>query len=59
MWTFIIWVVYAAYLHARATGGWGGRRAAYLSIAGFACLMVNYGVVNVFFPGNHSYAGIG
>ena len=59
VWTFVIWVVYAAYLHARATGGWGGRRAAYLSIAGFVCLMVNYGVVNVFFPGNHSYAGIG
>jgi len=58
VWTFIIWVVYAAYLHARATGGWGGRRAAYLSIAGFACLMVNYGVVNVFFPGNHSYSGL-
>lgn len=59
VWTFIIWVVYAAYLHARATGGWNGRRAAYLSMAGFACLMINYGVVNVFFPGNHSYAGIG
>jgi len=59
VWTFIIWVVYAAYLHARATGGWNGRRAAYLSIAGFVCLMVNYGVVNIFFPGNHSYAGIG
>ncbi|MGQ7349928.1 c-type cytochrome biogenesis protein CcsB [Quadrisphaera oryzae] len=59
VWTFIIWVVYAAYLHARATGGWNGRRAAYLSMAGFACLMINYGVVNVLFPGNHSYAGIG
>ncbi|PWJ53245.1 cytochrome c-type biogenesis protein CcsB [Quadrisphaera granulorum] len=59
VWTFIIWVVYAAYLHARATGGWNGRRAAYLSMAGFACIIINYVVVNVFFPGNHSYAGIG
>ncbi|MEJ5944294.1 c-type cytochrome biogenesis protein CcsB [Pseudokineococcus basanitobsidens] len=59
VWTFVIWVVYAAYLHARATRGWDGRRAAYLAIAGFACILVNWGVVNVFFPGNHSYAGIG
>ena len=59
VWTFVIWVVYAAYLHARATGGWGGRRAAWVSVAGFVCLLINFGVVNVFFPGNHSYAGIG
>ncbi|ROP43276.1 c-type cytochrome biogenesis protein CcsB [Pseudokineococcus lusitanus] len=59
VWTFVIWVVYAAYLHARATRGWDGRRSAYLAIAGFACILVNYGVVNVFFPGEHSYAGIG
>ncbi|MEJ5913872.1 c-type cytochrome biogenesis protein CcsB [Pseudokineococcus sp. 1T1Z-3] len=59
VWTFVIWVVYAAYLHARATRGWDGRRAAYVAIAGFVCLLVNFGVVNVFFPGNHSYAGIG
>ncbi|WP_299038120.1 c-type cytochrome biogenesis protein CcsB [uncultured Pseudokineococcus sp.] len=59
VWTFVIWVVYAAYLHARATRGWDGRRSAYVAIAGFACILVNWGVVNVFFPGNHSYAGIG
>ena len=59
VWTFVIWVVYAAYLHARATGGWSGRRAAYLAVAGYLCVLVNFGVVNVFFPGNHSYAGIG
>jgi cytochrome c-type biogenesis protein CcsB len=59
VWTFVIWVVYAAYLHARATRGWDGRRAAYLAIAGFVCLLVNFGIVNVFFSGEHSYAGIG
>lgn len=59
VWTFVIWVVYAAYLHARATRGWDGRRAAYLAIAGYVCVLINFGVVNVFFPGNHSYAGIG
>ena len=59
VWTFVIWVVYAAYLHARATRGWDGRRAAYLALAGYVCVLINFGVVNVFFPGNHSYAGIG
>lgn len=59
VWTFVIWVVYAAYLHARATRGWDGRRAAYLSLAGYACVLVNFLVVNVFFSGQHSYAGIG
>ena len=38
---------------------WGGRRAACLSLAAYACIIVNWGVVNVFFPGQHSYAGIG
>lgn len=55
-WSFIIWVVYAAYLHARATMGWGGRRAAYFSILGFSVVLVNYYIVNVFMPGLHSYA---
>ncbi len=59
VWTFVIWVVYAAYLHARATRGWDGRRATYLAIAGFVCVLLNFGVVNIFFSGEHSYAGIG
>ncbi|WP_432482397.1 c-type cytochrome biogenesis protein CcsB [Kineococcus esterisolvens] len=58
VWTFIIWVVYACYLHARATRGWDGRRAAWLSVLGFACMLFNYLVVNIFFPGLHSYAGV-
>ncbi len=59
VWTFIIWVVYAGYLHARATRGWDGRRSAYFAMAGFACLLVNWFVVNIFFSGLHSYAGVG
>ena len=55
-WTFVIWVVYAAYLHARATRGWDGRRAAYLAMAGFGCLLVNFLLVNLFAVGLHSYA---
>lgn len=58
VWTFVIWVVYAAYLHARATTGWSVRRAAYLALAGYGCILVNYMVVNVFFVGQHSYSGM-
>ncbi|GAB3190631.1 c-type cytochrome biogenesis protein CcsB [Nesterenkonia suensis] len=58
VWTFVIWVVYAGYLHARATRGWTGNRAAWLSIIGFGCIIFNYAVVNVYFPGLHSYAGL-
>ncbi|WP_147103263.1 c-type cytochrome biogenesis protein CcsB [Nesterenkonia populi] len=58
IWTFVIWVVYACYLHARATRGWTGSRSAWLSIIGFACIVFNYAVVNVYFPGLHSYAGL-
>jgi cytochrome c-type biogenesis protein CcsB len=58
VWTFIIWVVYACYLHARSTRGWDGRRAAYLACLAFGCILFNYLVVNIFFPGLHSYAGV-
>jgi cytochrome c-type biogenesis protein CcsB len=55
---FITWVLYAAYLHARATGGWRGRRAHYIQILGFISLAVNILVVQVFITGMHSYAGL-
>ncbi|HET7304989.1 MAG TPA: c-type cytochrome biogenesis protein CcsB [Segeticoccus sp.] len=58
VWTFVIWVVYAAYLHARATSGWNERKAAYLALAGYGCILVNYMVVNVYFVGMHSYSGM-
>jgi cytochrome c-type biogenesis protein CcsB len=57
VWSFVIWVVYAGYLHARVTRGWDGRRAAYFALAGYGCLLFNFLVVNVFFVGMHSYAG--
>ncbi len=55
VWTFVIWVVYAGYLHARATRGWDGRRAAYYAMAGYGCLLFNFLVVNIVFVGRHSY----
>jgi cytochrome c-type biogenesis protein CcsB len=57
-WSFITWLGYAAYLHARATAGWRGRRAATLSLIAFGALMVDYYVVNTVITGLHSYAGI-
>lgn len=57
-WSFITWVAYAAYLHARATGGWKGRNAAWLSLFAFACFLFNYYGVNIFVNGLHSYAGV-
>lgn len=58
VWTFIIWVLYAGYIHARATRGWRGTRSSWLSIVGFAAVMFNFGVVNVFFKGLHAYSGL-
>ncbi|MGW4893762.1 c-type cytochrome biogenesis protein CcsB [Kitasatospora sp. NPDC004240] len=57
-WSFITWVAYACYLHARATAGWKGRKAAYLAVLAFACWLFNYYGVNIFVTGKHSYAGI-
>ena len=56
VWSFVIWVVYAAYLHARSTAGWAGPRSAWIAVLGFACLLFNFLGVNYLFVGNHSYA---
>jgi cytochrome c-type biogenesis protein CcsB len=58
VWSFITWVAYACYLHARATAGWKGRKAAYLALIAFACFLFNYYGVNIFITGKHSYAGV-
>ena len=58
VWTFIIWVIFAGYIHARATRGWRGDRAAWLGLIGFGALIFNYAIVNVFFTGLHSYSGL-
>jgi cytochrome c-type biogenesis protein CcsB len=56
VWSFITWVVFAAYLHARATVGWRGRRAALIAVVGFAALVFNLYAVNLVISGLHSYA---
>ena len=57
-WSFIVWVFYAAYLHARATHGWKGKAAAYIALVAFACVLFNYFGVNTLLTGKHSYAGL-
>jgi cytochrome c-type biogenesis protein CcsB len=59
VWAFITWVIYAAYLHARATAGWKGKLAAVIALVGFASLLFNFVGINYFFGGGslHSYAG--
>ncbi|WP_420112485.1 c-type cytochrome biogenesis protein CcsB [Pseudactinotalea sp.] len=57
-WTLVIWLIYAAYLHVRATVGWTINRFAWFGLVGFVALLANFYVVNIFFPGNHSYSGL-
>jgi cytochrome c-type biogenesis protein CcsB len=57
-WAFITWVVYAGYLHARATAGWRGRKSAYIQLIGFGCLLFNTIVISILVKGLHSYAGL-
>ncbi len=57
-WAFIAWVVYAAYLHARATAGWKGRAAAWINVGGLVVMFFNLLYVNLVTSGLHSYAGI-
>ena len=54
-WSLIVWFVYAAFLHARITKGWVGKRAAWLSVIGFAATIFCYLGVNLFLSGLHSY----
>lgn len=58
VWTFVIWVLYAGYIHARATRGWRGARSAWLSIIGFVAVIFNFTIVNMFFKGLHVYSGL-
>jgi cytochrome c-type biogenesis protein CcsB len=58
VWTFIIWAIYAGYLHANATRGWTGKRAVWLGVIGFAAVVFNFTIVNMFFTGLHTYSGL-
>jgi len=57
-WAFITWVAYAAYLHARVTIGWRGRRAAWLCLFAGSTFLFNYVWVNIWGSGLHTYSGL-
>ena len=58
VWTFIIWTIYAGYLHANATRGWTGKRSVWLGLVGFTAVVFNFTIVNMFFKGLHVYSGL-
>ncbi len=57
-WAFITWVAYAAYLHARVTVGWRGRKAAWLCLFAGSTFLFNYVYVNIWGSGKHTYSGL-
>ena len=56
--SFIAWVIYAAYLHARSTAGWRDRKAAWINVVGFVAMVFNLFFINLVTVGLHSYAGV-
>jgi cytochrome c-type biogenesis protein CcsB len=54
-WSLITWLIYSAYLHLRFNRGWRGKRAAWFSVIGFACVIFTFIGVNILLPGIHSY----
>ena len=57
-WAFITWILYAAYLHARVTAGWKGRKAAWLCLLAGSTYLFNYVYINVWGTGRHTYSGL-
>ena len=57
-WAFITWILYAAYLHARVTAGWKGRKAAWLCLLAGSTYLFNYVYINVWGAGRHTYSGL-
>ncbi len=57
-WSFITWVAYAAYLHARVTAGWKGKKAAWLCLIAGSTFLFNYVYVNIWGTGKHTYSGL-
>jgi cytochrome c-type biogenesis protein CcsB len=57
-WSFIAWVIYAGYLHARATPSIKRTVATWIAVAGWTAMMMDLFGVNLFISGLHSYAGV-
>ncbi|MGP6174812.1 c-type cytochrome biogenesis protein CcsB [Corynebacterium sp. A21] len=56
--SFITWILYAAYLHARATAGWRDSKAAWINVLALAAMIFNLFFINIVISGLHSYAGL-
>ena len=56
--SMITWILYAAYLHARATAGWKATGAAWINVFAMAMTIFNMTYVNTVIAGLHSYAGL-
>ncbi|MGV0430993.1 c-type cytochrome biogenesis protein CcsB [Corynebacterium tuberculostearicum] len=56
--SFMTWILYAAYLHARATPSWGATKAAFVNLLGLAAMLFNLFFINMVVSGLHSYAGL-
>ncbi len=54
-WSLVTWLIYAAYLHARRSYGWKGRKSAWMVIIGFVIVMFTLFGVSILLPGLHSY----
>ena len=61
VWTFVIWTVYAAYMHGRATAGVDHRKSMFIALAGYVAVLINFTLVNLVstFVGMHNYSGMG
>jgi cytochrome c-type biogenesis protein CcsB len=55
-WSLITWLIYAAFLHARVTRDWRGKKMAFLSMVGFLAVLFTYFGVSYILAGLHSYA---
>jgi cytochrome c-type biogenesis protein CcsB len=57
-WSLVTWIIYAAYLHARTTVGWKGKRAAVVALIGVASFWFNFVGINLLTSGLHAYGGL-
>ncbi len=53
VWSGITWMLYAALIHGRLALGWRGRKAAIVSVVGFAVLLFTFFGVNFLLKGHH------
>ena len=57
-WSFVAWVIYACYLHARSTPSVSRRITSWIAVAGWVAMLINLYGVNIFASSFHSYSGL-